>query len=320
MRYIQHVLVLLAAIMFTTPALAQDYPTKPIRLVIPFAPGGSTDIIGRLVGQKLSEALKQPVIVENKPGAGGAVGARSAVQAAPDGYTLVFSGSSWANLSVFVANLGFDPMVDFVPVATLAEIPIAIVAGAGTPFRTLKELIDAAKARPGTLTYGSPGVGTSAHLTCETIKFRLGLNIVHVPYKGNGPAVNDMMGGHIPLVCSNLSGLPDLTGQRLRILAVTGVARDTAIPQVPTFREAGVAGMDRGTWVAFSAPANTPAQITERLNTEIARILRMPDVVERFKSAGAIPMISTRAEFAERLESVRRDLAELKRSTGLTLD
>ncbi len=316
---IRYGLTALCGVLFAFTAAAQDYPTKQIRLVIPFAPAGSTDIIGRVIAQKLGESLKQTIIPENRPGAGGVLGLRAGAASPPDGYTLVFTGSSLANLAVFVADLGFDPMTAFAHVATLAEIPIALAASNNAPFRTIRELSAAAKARPGTLTYGSPGVGTSAHLMCETLKFRLGLNLVHVPYKGNGPAANDLLGGHIPLLCSNLSGLPDLKGERVQILGVTGLSRDASIPQVPTFREAGVEGMDRGTWVAFSAPRGTPVAILDKLNLEIGRIPRMNDVVERLRSVGAIPMVSTRAEFSERLEQVRRDLAELKKTTGLNL-
>lgn len=303
-----------------TDAAAQAWPNRPIKVVIPFAPAGSTDVIGRVAGQKLAEAVGQAVIIENRPGAGGVLGLRQVAKSTPaDGYTLVLSGSYLANLTVFVADLGFDPMNDFAHVATLAEIPIAIASSTKASFQNLRELVAAAKARPGSLTYGSPGIGTSAHLMCETLKLKLGIDMVHAPYKGNGPAANDLMAGHIPLVCSNLSGLPDLKGERVRILGVTGVARDPSVP-APTFRESGVNGFDRGTWVGFSAPRGTPAAITERLNGELNRGLQKPDLIERFKGAGAVPMSGTIAEFGERLEQVRADLAELKRTTGLKLD
>ena len=320
MRSIQCVLVFLAALVLAPFARAQNYPTKPLKLVIPFAPAGSTDIIGRVVGQKLGEALRQPVVVENRPGGGGVVGVRFAAQSAADGYALVLSGSYMANMSVFGSNVGFDPIADLANVATLAEIPIAIAAGNGTPFRNLGDLSAAAKASPGSLSYGTPGVGTSAHLMCEMLKLRLGIDLVHVPGKGNAPAASDLLGGHTPLLCSNLSGLPDLKGGKLHILAVTGAHRDASVPNVPTFREAGVSGMACGTWVAFSMPARTPVTILQRLNVAVAGILQMPDVVAVLRNAGAIPMISTRDEFAERLEQLRRDLAELKKSTDLKLE
>lgn len=303
------------------PARAQPYPNKPIRIVIPFAPAGSTDVIGRINGQKLAEAVGQSVIIENRPGAGGVLGLRLVAKSTPaDGYTLVLSGSYLANLAVFVADLGFDPMNDFAHVATLAEIPIAIATNTKQPYQSLRDLATAAKARPGALTYGSPGVGTSAHLMCETLKLRLGVDMVHAPYKGNGPAANDLLAGHIPLVCSNLSGLPDLKGERIRILGVTGLQRDPSVPQAPTFREGGVRGLDRGTWVGFSAPKGTPSAITERLNAELNRALQKPDLIERFTGAGAVTMPGSIAEFGERLEQVRADLAELKKTTGLKLD
>jgi len=316
-----HALFLSLMLLLAAPwAAAQDYPNRPLRLIIPFAPGGSTDVIGRLVAVRLGEALRQTIVVENRPGSGGVIGLRLGVAAPPDGYTLVFSGSSLANLAVFRTDLGFDPIGGLAGVATLAEIPIAIATGNSTPWRNLTELAAAAKARPGSISYGSPGIGTSAHLACETIKLRLGIDLNHTPYKGNSPAATDLLGGHIPLLCSNLAGLPDLKGERIRILAVTGVQRDTSVPHVPTFREAGVAGMERGTWVAYSMPLGTPEAIQQRLNTEIARILQMPDVVAQLGRAGAIPMISTRAQFVERLEAVRRDLVELRTRTGLKLE
>jgi tripartite-type tricarboxylate transporter receptor subunit TctC len=320
MRTLLRTLLTLATTLAACLAGAQDYPHRPLKLVIPYAPAGSTDVVGRLVAQKLSEALKQPVVLENRPGDGGVIGVRSAVRSPPDGYTLVLSGSAMANLAVFRSDLGFDPIADLANVATLAEVPIAIAAGNGTPFRTLADLATAAKARPGSLSFGTPGLGTSAHLACETLKLQLGIDLLHVPYKGNGPAANDLLGGHIPLLCSNLAGLPDLKGERLRILGVTGTARDPSAPQAPTFRESGVSGMDRGTWMALSMPAQTPVPILQRLNTEVAKILQMPEVVERLRAAGALPMISTREDFAERLEQVRRDLADLKKSTGLKIE
>lgn len=318
---IRHLLCGLMMCLITGTALAQAWPVRPVKVVIPFAPAGSTDIIGRAAGQKLGDAIGQTVMIENRPGAGSVLGLRQVAKGTPaDGYTLVLTGSFLANLAVFVADLGFDPMTDFAHIATLAEIPIAIATTTKAPWATLKDMAAAAKSKPGSLSYGTPGIGTSAHLVCETLKLRLGLDIVHAPYKGNGPAANDLMAGHIPLVCSNLSGLPDLKGERVRILGVTGMKRDPSAPQAPTFREAGASGMDRGTWVGFSAPKGTPAPIVQRLNVEINRTLQKPDLIERFNGAGAVTMAGTPAEFIERLEQVRNDLAELKRTTGLKLD
>lgn len=310
-----------ALLAVSAPVLAQSYPTKPVRLVIPFVPAGSTDIIGRVVSAKLGELLGQPVIIDNRAGAGGTIAGQFVARAPADGYTLLFSGSQAAQLSVFVPNLQYDPIADFVAISTLAEIPIAIIAGAGAPFRNLPELIAAAKKEPGKYHYGTPGVGTSAHLTCEILKFRTGIDLEHVPYKGNAPAAADLLGGQIPLLCSNIAGaLPFAKGGKMRFLAVTGVARDATVPDVQTFREAGVQGLDRGTWVAIVAPAKTPAAIVTRLNRDINASLQSRDVIDRFTAAGAVAMISTPEEFAQRLVQLRDQYAEFKQRTGFKLD
>ncbi len=300
--------------------IAQEYPSRPIRLVLPFAPAGSTDVIGRAVGQKLGEALKQPVIIDNRPGAGGTVGYQFVSKAPADGHTLLMSGSVMAIYSVFGSELPFDPITEFTPVGTLADIPLGIFAGSATPFRTLADLVAAAKAGPGKYSYGSPGVGTSAHLACEILLFRAGIQIVHVPYKGNAPSVSDLLGGQIPLLCSSLAGvLPNIKAGKMRALAVTGISRAAPVPEVMTFREAGIASLDNGTWMGFVAQVQTPQAIITRLNTELNRSLKAPDLTERFDAAGAVALISTPQEYAQRLQRLREDLDEFRKRTGFRL-
>ena len=314
-------LMLGALLAASAPLMAQSYPAKPVRLVIPFAPAGSTDIIGRAVSSKLGELLGQPVIIDNRPGAGGTIAGTFVAKAPADGYTLIFSGSQFAQLSVFISNLQYEPMADFVSISTLAEIPIAIIAGVNAPFRNLPDLIAAAKKDPGKFHYGTPGVGTSANLTCEMLKFRAGIDLVHVPYKGNAQAATDLLGGQIPLLCSNIAGaLPFAKSGKMRFLAVTGLSRDASIPDVQTFREAGVEGLDRGTWMAISAPVKTPAAIVTRLNRDINAALKTREVSEQFKAAGAHVMISTPEEFTQRLVQFRDQLADFKKRTGFKLD
>jgi tripartite-type tricarboxylate transporter receptor subunit TctC len=314
--------LLLAALLgMCTPLLAQNYPSKPIRLVIPYAPAASTDIIGRAVSTRLGDSLGQPVLIDNRPGAGGTIAGQFVAKAPPDGYTLIFSGSQFAQLAVFISGLQYDPINDFVSISTLAEIPIAIIAGSGTPFRNLSDLIAAAKKDPGKHSFGTPGVGTSAHLTCEILKFRAGIDLLHVPYKGNAPAATDLLGGQIPLLCSNIAGaLPFAKGGKMRFLAVTGGSRDGNIPDVQTFREAGVEGLDRGTWMAISAPARTPAAIVTRLSRDINASLKSKEVIDQFTAAGAVAMISTPEEFTQRLVQLRDQFAEFRKRTGFKLE
>lgn len=314
-------LVLLPGLLCAATAPAQDFPVKPLRLVLPFAPGGSTDVIGRAVGMKLGEFLKQPVLIDNRAGAAGTVGHQFVAKSPADGYTILMAGSGMATFSVFASGLSYDPIADFAPIGTLADIPIGIFAGMQMPFRSIGDLIKAAKAEPGKYSYGTPGVGTSANLTCEILKFRTGIDLVHVPYKGNAPSVNDLMGGQIPLLCSNLAGvLPNVKAGRMRPLAVTGTARTASIADVPTFREAGIASLDNGTWMGLTVPVKTPAAIVTRMGAELTRVLRSADVLERFEAAGAAAMIHSPQEYTERLLRLRDDLEDFKKRTGFKLE
>ena len=271
------------------PALAQAaWPTKPVVYVVPFAPGGNTDAFARLLNQKLGAALGQPVVIENKPGAGGNVGSDFVAKASPDGYTILGGtiSSHAINVSVY-PNMPYDPVKSFEPVILLGSNPLVFAVSATTPYKTLKEVLDAARAKPGQLAFASPGSGTSPHLAGELLKTLTNADFTHVPYKGSGPALTDVIGGQVPIIIDTTIVLgPQIKAGRLRPLAVAYPSRLATLPDVPTAAEAGVPGWDVVSWQAVFAPAGTPKPIVQRLNTEIARIMKTPDVQARLAEMG----------------------------------
>jgi tripartite-type tricarboxylate transporter receptor subunit TctC len=283
-----------------TQAEAQAaYPTRPIRMIVPFTPGGSTDILGRAIGQALNDAWRQPVIIENKPGAGGAIGAEAAAKAAPDGYTLFMGhiGTLAVNPTLY-AKLPYDAVKDFAPVALVAMVPNVLVVNPSVPARTVSELIALAKAKPGTLNCSSGGAGSAAHLAIEYFKLATGTDIVHVPYKGTAPAVTDLIGGQVSMT---MTGLPPLLQHiragKLRALGVASNARLPQIPDVPTIAEAGVPGFEATQWYGVVVPARTPTAIVDQLAAEIRRSLSQPDLKKRLEDEGAQPANMGPAEF-----------------------
>lgn len=279
------------AIICMSGAAHAAYPERAIRLIVPFAAGGSTDVIARAVAASMGATLGQSVVVDNRAGGGGVVGTGAAASAAPDGYTLVVAGSTNAVMHDMHAKLAFDPIASFVPVAMVAEIPNVIAVNANVPIQTLGDLIKAAKQDPGKLAYASAGPGTPSNLVCERFKIEAGVDMLHVPYKGNAPAVNDVMAGQVPVMCNNLAGtLPYTQGGRLRLLAVTGNKRSPALPDVPTFAEAGVANLDTGVWMSIVAPAGTPAAVVSRLHDAVAVATASPEVQAQFANFGAVAM------------------------------
>ncbi len=289
------------------PAQAQ-WPAKTVRIVVPFSPGGIADNSARTVADRLGGRLGQPVVVENRPGAAGNIGAEQVAKSAPDGYTLLlgYDGTIVVNPHVY-AKLGFDVLRDFAPVTKLGDAGVIVVAHPSVPAKDLRELIALAKAKPGTFTYGSAGTGSSAHLACEMLSQLTGAGLVHVPYKGGGQAIADAVGGQIPLVCTAVAGAQQFmkTG-RLKGLGLSSATRASGAPDVPTFIENGFAGFVVDSWVGLLAPAATPRAIIDRLQTETAAVLQMPEVKERYAVLGIEPVGNKPEEYAAQ---IRADLA-----------
>jgi tripartite-type tricarboxylate transporter receptor subunit TctC len=295
----------LLCLALVTPAHAQDWPTKPIRLNVPFPAGGGTDILSRVLANRLAETLKQPVIVENKPGAGGNIGVDATAKSPADGYAIVMGQTS--NLAInptLYANLPYDPIRDLVPVALVADSPVVLVVGAESRFKTLAEIIGAAKAKPGDLTYASPGNGTVSHLVGELLQQTAGVKMQHIPYKGASQALTDLMGGRVDLFLSSVpSALAQIKGGKLRAIAVTSKTRSPSLPDVPTVAETGFPGFDATTWFGILAPATTPQAVVDKLNAEINAALAFPEVREKIASEGGAALGGTAADFAALLKA-----------------
>lgn len=268
-------------------AAAQAFPNKPIRIVVTYPPGGGADLMARLVAPKMSEALGQPVVVENKPGASGQIGASEVARSAPDGYTLMLDASSYSVNPSLYSKLPYEPTKAFTPIAVLALFPNVLVVTPSYPVHDVKELIAAAKAKPGTIAFASSGNGSAQHLSGELFLQKTGVQMTHVPYKGGGPALNDVMGGQVPTFFANMaSSLPQIKGGKLRPLAITGAKRSPALPDVPTMAEAGVPGYEVYEWNAIFAPAGTPPAVIAKLADAIDKAVQSPEFRERVASLG----------------------------------
>lgn len=266
------------------------YPQKPIKIIVPVAAGGGTDFVARVVGQKLGEALSTPVIIENKPGGAGNVGVDAAAKADPDGYTLVMPITSFSVNPSLYAKLPFDTQKDFAPIALVASAPLLLVVNPQLPVKNLSDLIKLAKEKPGSLNYGTSGVGTTSHLAAELFKYTTKLDIINVPYKGGGPIVTDLIAGSIQIYFSTVpAALPQTQAGKLRAIAVTSAERLPNLVEIPTMSEAGLPGYDVVGWFGLFAPAKTPPAIVERLNTEVVKILKMPEVREKIQAHGLLP-------------------------------
>ena len=289
-------------------ANAQAWPSKTVRIVVPFSPGGIADNSARTIADKLGAKLGQPVVVENRPGAAGNIGAELVAKSLPDGYTLLlgYDGTIVVNPHIY-AKTGFDVLRDFAPITKLGDAGVIVVAHPSVPAKDLRELIALAKAKPGSFSYGSAGTGSSAHLACEMLSQRTGTGLVHVPYKGGGQAIADAVGGQIPLACTAVAGSQQFmkTG-RLKGLGLSSANRAAGAPDVPTFIESGLPGFVVDSWVGLLAPANTPRPIVDRLQAETAAILQMPDVKERYSVLGIVPVGNKPEEYAAQ---IRADLA-----------
>jgi len=302
-------------------ALAQAYPAKPIKLIVPFTPGGSQDVIGRLFAQKVGESLGQQIVVENKAGAGGQIATQEVARAAPDGYTLLLStGAQMAIEPSLNPKVGYDPIKDFVHVVHLADAPLVLLATPGLPAGSVKELVALSKAKKGEVNTASTGNGTYTHLTIELFKAASGADLTHIPYKGAAPAFNDMLGGQVQtMFTTTASAQPYTSTNRLKALAVTSPRRSPMLPDVPTFAEAGVP-IDVSVWVGMAAPAGTPPAIVERLNVEFNKALAAPDVKARLAALGVEPVGGGSAEFAQYVRSDGERWARIIKSAGIKVE
>ncbi len=302
-----HVLgsVLLAGICGHALAQKTPYPTRPIRIIVAYTPAGTTDILARALGQKMTEHWGQPVIVDNRPGAAGNIGTELAAKATPDGYTLIMgtAGTHGINVNLY-RKLNWHSLKDFAPISLVAMVPNILVVNNSVPAKNVRELIAYAKANPGKINYGSPGNGSTAHLSMELFKSMTGTNMVHIPYKGSAGVLADVMGGQIAVTMDNIPVyLPQVKAGKIRALAVSTGKRTQAASDLPTVAEAGVPGYDSGAWFGLLAPAGTPKAIVDQLAIETARILKLPDVSKRISELGAEPVGSTPAEFTALIKS-----------------
>jgi tripartite-type tricarboxylate transporter receptor subunit TctC len=312
---------ILLALVAALPS-AQTYPTKPIRLVVPFPPGGATDILARDVAQRLTDAWGQSVIVDNRPGAGGNIGSELVAKSPPDGYTLEMGtvGTHAINASLY-AKMPYDNVKDFVPVILVAGVPNVLVVNPSVPVNSVAELIAYAKANPGKLNFASSGNGTSIHLSGELFKVMAGVQMTHVPYKGSAPALQDLLGGQVQLMFDNLPpSLPQIKAGKLRALAVTSSTRALALPDVPTLAESGLPGFEASSWFGVLAPAGTPPAIVTKLNTEIANWLSTPAAREKLTKQGANPAGGTPEDFAKHIAAETAKWAKVVKESGARID
>ncbi|ALO38804.1 MFS transporter [Alcaligenes faecalis] len=301
-------------------AAAQDYPTKPITIIVPFPAGGTLDNLTRSLAQKMSDDFKQPVIIDNKPGAGTVIGTEIVARAAPDGYTLGMVANSFAINPSLYDNLRYDTVKDFTPVSWVAYTPHLLVANPDVPVKSLADVIATAKSKPGELSFASFGAGTSPHIAIERLKSEAKIDVLHIPYKGQAPALNDLLGGHVDMMFANTPDvLPHVKSGKLRAIALANDARLESIPDVPTFKEAGVDNMNSNSWYGVIVPSGTPAPIVEQLSAEFVRLVNLPEIRERLLAQGLEPAGTTSAEFAEYLKSEMEMAAKVVKASGASV-
>jgi len=322
MKQALFVFALTSICMVAGPACAQGYPSKPVRLIVPYPPGGGTDIFARLVGAKLAEALGQPFVIEQRPGAAGVIGADVAAKAAPDGYTIVIGQAS--NLAINVSlmkKLPYDPVRDFAPITRVAMSPNLLVVHPSLPVRSVKDLVVLAKARPGAINYASAGSGSPGHLAAEYFRKIARIDVVHIPYKGATPAMLDVIAGHVSYYfTSPVSAQPFVAAGRLRQVAVTSAKRFPPLPDVPAIAESGYRDIDMVAWWGLLAPAGTPADIINRLHGPAVKALNAPDLKERLAGQGAMVYTDTPAEFGAYIKSEIANWAKIVAASGAHLD
>jgi tripartite-type tricarboxylate transporter receptor subunit TctC len=311
----------LLALLFSTSVLAQAWPAaKPVRMIIPYPPGGATDILGRMISEKLGPMIGQTVVVENKAGASGNIAFDYVAKAAPDGYTILMATANITINRAFSDKLPYNVLTDFAPISQVVSSQNYLVARPGLPANNVKELIAYAKANPGKLSYGSSGIGTPL-LCMEILKSLAGITAVHVPYKGDTPAVTDLMGGQIDLYCSTIVGLVPFTRSgKLKGLGVTSSKRADSMPEMPTIAEAGVPGYELSSWYGILAPAKTPRPVVDALNAAVVKIVAMPDVQKKMVEGGSDPQSSTPDEFMARIRSDTEKFTKVVKEAGIKVD
>lgn len=316
------ILVALSALLFGGTATAQDYPSRPVKIVVPFPAGGSNDIIARILAQKLGERTGQTFLIENRGGAGGNIGADAVATSEPDGYTLLLTAPPPLTINAALyKNLPYDPAKAFAPVSLVASVPIVLAVNPSIEANNVMELIALAKAKPGTLNFGSSGNGSTNHLAGELLKSMTGINIVHLPYRGAAPAMNDLIAGHIPMMFDNIPAvLPQVQAKAIKAIAVAGAKRASALPDVPTVAESGVPGFEASAWFGLVVPAKTPAPVLAKLEGEVDAILKMPDVQKRFTELGAEPGSISGAAFGRFLADETAKWTKIIQSSGATIN
>jgi len=306
---------------FISPVVAQPYPNKPIKLILPFPTGGATDVMSRILAEKLSPRLGQPVIVENKPGAGTMLASDYVAKAPADGYTLLMAASSLVIAPALYSKVNYDPIKDFTPVTQVAAVIHLVVVNPALPVKSIQELIAYLKANPGKVSYGSTGSGTSTHLEAELFKKMAGVEIQHIPYKGSTPALADLVGGQTAMMFDPIaSSKPYLESGRLRALAVTTAQRSVSAPELPTVAESGLPGYEAMPWLGIVAPAGTPKAIVDRIYKEVSDVLKMQDVKDRFKALGLDIIGNTPAEFANFIAKDQKKWAQVIKDSGAKVD
>jgi tripartite-type tricarboxylate transporter receptor subunit TctC len=316
---IRKCLFVVAAFAAFTPAQAQNFPTRPITLVIPFAPGGSTTIVGRGIADKMSELLGEKIIIDNRPGAGGTVGTRAVAKSEPDGYTLVlgYTGTLAIGPSLY-KNVGYDPRKDFAPVGMIGNAPNSLVVNPSFAPKTVGELIAYAKANPGKVNFGSAGAGTASHITGEYFARAAGITLVHIPYKGTGPALTDLLGGHIPMAFAPIpASHTNVAAGKLRALAVTSLARSGLLPDVPTVAESGLPGFDASLYYGLAAPAGMPRPIIDKLNKALRDALASDEVKRQLGNDGTEVTPGTPEDYADFIDKDEKKWAQLVKASGV---
>ncbi|MCP3020136.1 tripartite tricarboxylate transporter substrate binding protein [Cupriavidus basilensis] len=320
-RWLAAAVAATAALTMPALTLAQAFPAKPVKIVVPYPPGGTNDIVVRLLAQKLGDSMGQPFVVENKPGASGNLGAEQVARAAPDGYTLLLVTTGHSIHPSLYKNLRYNIKTDLTPVSELTRGPMLVMVTPSLPYKTVRDVIAAAKAKPGSINFGSAGNGSSTHLATELLSSMAGVKMTHIPYNGSAPAMADVMAGNAQLVMDLMfSALPQVNGGKLRAIAITGAKRSPLLPNVPTVAESGVPGFETLAWNGLMAPANTPKPIIDKLNAEIHKALDAPEMKERLRAQGFEPSPGTPEQFGALIRSEIDRWAKVVKSSGAKVE